>query len=59
MATTDPSGKIIAPEGTTDAYQKYLELQPSGPHAEETKQMLAALNATVETTYGKKSTKKK
>jgi tetratricopeptide (TPR) repeat protein len=59
MATTDPSGKIIAPDGTTDAYQKYLELQPSGPHAEETKQMLAALNATVETTYGKKSTKKK
>ena len=59
MATTDPSGKIIAPDGTTEAYQKYLELQPSGPHAEETKQMLAALNATVETTYGKKSTKKK
>lgn len=59
MATTDPSGKIIAPEGTTEAYQKYLELQPSGPHADETKQMLAALNATVETTYGKKSNKKK
>jgi len=59
MATTDPSGKIIAPDGTTEAYQKYLELQPSGPHAEETKQMLAALNATAETTYGKKSTKKK
>ncbi len=59
MATTDPNGKILAPEGTTEAYQKYIELQPSGPHAEEAKQMLAALNATVETTYGKKSTKKK
>jgi tetratricopeptide (TPR) repeat protein len=58
MATTDPSGKIVAPDGTTEAYQKYLELQPSGPHAEEAKQMLAALNATVETNYGKKGAKK-
>lgn len=59
MASTDNSGKIVAPEGTTESYQKYLELQPSGPHAEEAKQMLAALNATVETSYGKKGTKKK
>lgn len=58
MATTDPSGKIVAPDGTTEAYQKYLELQPSGPHAEEAKQMLAALNATVQTSYGKKAAKK-
>jgi tetratricopeptide (TPR) repeat protein len=58
MATTDPSGKIIAPDGTTEAYQKYLELQPTGPHADEAKQMLAALNATVETNYGKKGAKK-
>ncbi len=54
MATTDSSGKIAVPEGTAESYQKYLELQPSGPHAEEAKQMLAALNANVETTYGKK-----
>jgi tetratricopeptide (TPR) repeat protein len=58
MATTDPSGKIVAPDGTTEAYQKYIELQPTGPHAEEAKQMLAALNATVETNYGKKGAKK-
>jgi tetratricopeptide (TPR) repeat protein len=58
LATTDPSGKIVAPDGTTEAYQKYLELQPSGPHAEEAKQMLTALNATVETNYGKKGAKK-
>jgi tetratricopeptide (TPR) repeat protein len=59
MATTDSSGKIVAPQGTTESYQKYLELQPNGPHAEEAKQMLAALNSTVETNYGKKPTKKK
>ena len=58
MATTDSSGKIVAPDGTTEAYQKYLELQPTGPHADEAKQMLAALNATVETNYGKKGAKK-
>ena len=61
MASTDNSGKIVVPEGTTESYQKYLELQPAGPHAEEAKQMLAALNSTVETTYGTKkgATKKK
>ncbi len=55
MATTDNAGKIQVPEGTAESYQKYLELQPTGPHAEEAKQMLAALNANVETTYGKKA----
>lgn len=60
MATTDSSGKLVAPEGTAEAFQKYLELQPNGPHAEEAKQMLAAMNQTVESSYGKKgSTKKK
>ena len=60
MASADSSGKMTVPEGTAEAYQKYLELQPTGPHADEAKQMLAALNTQVETTYGKKgSTKKK
>lgn len=58
LATTDANGKIAAPDGTVEAYQKYLELQPTGPHADEAKQMLAALNATVETSYGKKGAKK-
>jgi len=56
MASTDNAGKIVVPEGTAESYQKYLELQPSGPHAEESKQMLAALNATVQTNYGTKKT---
>ena len=54
MATTDNAGKIQVPEGTAESYQKYLELQPTGPHAQEAKEMLAALNANVETSYGKK-----
>lgn len=59
MATTDKSGKLVAPEGTAEAFQKYLELQPNGAHAEEAKQMLTALNQTVESSYGKKGTTKK
>ena len=60
MASTDNSGKLVAPPGTAESFQKYLELQPSGGHAEEAKAMLAALNQTVETSFGtKKSTPKK
>jgi tetratricopeptide (TPR) repeat protein len=61
LATADSSGKLSAPDGTAEAFQKYLELQPSGPHAEEAKQMLTALNQTIESSYGSKkgTTKKK
>jgi tetratricopeptide (TPR) repeat protein len=53
--------KMVAPEGTAEAFNKYLELQPTGQFAEPAKQMLASIGATVETTYGtkKKSTKTK
>lgn len=33
----------IIPPGTTEAYQKYLELDPSGPHAAEAKASLESL----------------
>jgi tetratricopeptide (TPR) repeat protein len=46
--------KMVAPEGTSEAFNKYLELQPAGPHAEEAKAMLASIGATVETQFGKK-----
>jgi len=46
--------KMIAPEGTAEAFKKYLELQPAGPHAEEAKAMLASIGATIETQFGKK-----
>jgi len=52
-AATLKGDKMVAPDGTAEAFQKYLELQPAGPHAEEAKAMLASIGATVETTYGK------
>lgn len=59
LSTADSSGKLNAPDGTAEAFQKYLQLQPNGPHAEEAKQMLTALNQSVETGYGKKTATKK
>jgi len=46
--------KMIAPQGTEEAFKKYLELKPDGPNAEAAKQTLALLGSKVETTYGKK-----
>jgi tetratricopeptide (TPR) repeat protein len=57
LAKTDSSNKVIAPEGTAEAFQKYLELQPNGPHAAEAKSMLALVGSTLETTYGAKKKK--
>jgi len=54
LAKTDSSKKVIAPPGTAEAFQKYLELQPNGPHAADAKSMLALVGSTLETTYGKK-----
>jgi tetratricopeptide (TPR) repeat protein len=51
--------KMIAPDGTAEAFQKYLELQPNGPFADPAKQMLASIGASVETQYGKKKPPKK
>lgn len=50
-------GKMTPPQGTAETLNKYLELQPDGPHAADVKQMLAAIGAKIETTY--KERKKK
>jgi tetratricopeptide (TPR) repeat protein len=55
-ATTGKDGKFVAPQGTAEAFQKYLELKPDGPNAEAAKQMLASIGASVETSYGKGKT---
>ena len=57
-AATLQGDKMVAPPGTAEAFQKYLELAPTGPHAEEAKAMLSAVGAKVETTYGTQKKKK-
>ena len=51
--------KMVAPPGTAEAFNKYLELQPTGQFAEPAKQMLASMGASVETTFGKSKKKTK
>ena len=51
--------KMVAPEGTAEAFNKYLELAPTGTYAEPAKQMLTSIGATVETQFGKKKGTKK
>ena len=46
--------KMVAPPGTAEAFQKYLELQPTGTYAEPAKQMLTSIGASVETSFGNK-----
>ena len=46
--------KMVAPPGTAEAFQKYLELQPTGQYADVAKQMLASIGASIETGFGKK-----
>ena len=45
--------KMVAPDGTADAFNKYLELDPTGKYADAAKQMLASIGASVETGFGK------
>ncbi|MBZ5727039.1 MAG: carboxypeptidase regulatory-like domain-containing protein [Acidobacteriia bacterium] len=57
-ATVAADGKISPEPGTTEAFQKYLELAPGGTHAEEAKAMLASLGSAVETKFTDPNAKK-
>ncbi len=49
--------KTVTPEGTAEAFQKYLELAPTGPYADGAKAMLQSIGATIETSFNKKKEK--
>ncbi|MBW4039138.1 MAG: hypothetical protein HIU91_09730 [Acidobacteria bacterium] len=53
----DASGKLVAPAGCVEAYQKFLELAPNDPKVPQVKEVLSSLGAKVDTHYraGKKS----
>jgi tetratricopeptide (TPR) repeat protein len=53
-ATVGKDNKMVAPDGTAEAFQKYLELDPNGPQAQVAKDMLASIGATIETGFGTK-----
>ena len=53
------TGKQAYPPDTAPALQKYLELQPSGPHAQEATAMLSAMGEQVQTKVSVPGAKKK
>jgi len=59
QVTLGKDGAMIFPEGTAEAFQNYLATAPTGRYAEIAKQNLTALGSKVETTYKKRSEKKK
>jgi len=54
--TVDAKGNYVAPPGCIEAYEKYLELAPTGQYATEVKAVLDATKTKVENKY--KATKK-
>jgi tetratricopeptide (TPR) repeat protein len=57
--TVDPkTNSLVAPPGCMEAYQKYLDLAPTGPYAAEVKDILSGFGQKIVTTY-KADTKKK
>jgi Tfp pilus assembly protein PilF len=63
-ATTNADGSVVPPDGTKQAFEKYLALKPTGPFADSAKGMIQAIDATVSTKFEnpnaqKKGTKKK
>lgn len=58
-ATAKPDGSLVFPDGTAEAFQKYLELRPDGPNAEAAKGMLATMGSKIETEYKNPTAKPK
>lgn len=52
------NNKIIPPPGTVEAYEKYLELDPAGKHANDVKGILAGFDQEVVNSYKAKRGKK-
>jgi len=46
--------KTVPVPGTVEAFQKYLELAPTGPNAQNAKDLLASIGSPIETSYGTK-----
>ena len=45
------TGKVTPAPGTVEAFQKYIELAPTGPNAQAAKDMIASLGTNIDTTY--------
>ena len=57
-ASTKADGTVTPVEGTVEAFQKYVELKPTGPFADSAKGMIQMLGATLNTTFTNPDAKK-
>ena len=57
-AETKEDGSIIPAAGTVEAFQKYLQLAPTGPNAASAQMMIQSLTGAVETEFSNKPKKK-
>jgi hypothetical protein len=57
-AQTKADGTVTPVEGTQAAFEKYLELKPTGPFADAAKGMIQMMGATVNTTFQNPDAKK-
>lgn len=51
QATVDKDGKFVAPPGTIDAFNKYLQLAPTGPNSQASKDMISQLGGSIQTDF--------
>jgi tetratricopeptide (TPR) repeat protein len=58
-AQVTPDGKVVPPPGAREAFEKYLQLKPDGPFAEDAKGMIATIDAGVPTQYTNPEAEKK
>lgn len=56
---TIENGKTVAPAGTAEAFQKYMQLAPNGPNAATAKAMLDSMGAAVQTNFSQPAQQKK
>ena len=57
-ATVDASGRYVLPPGCAEAYQKYLDLAPTGQYVNDVKGILAQAATKVDLNYKAPKTKK-
>lgn len=57
MAETKADGSVVPAPGTIESFEKYIELQPSGPYAASALGMVQGLTVQVETSYEDPSNK--
>lgn len=59
QAQTKEDGSVVPVPGTVEAFQKYLEIEPTGSMAESAKMMIQTLTGSVDTSFVDPAAKKK